>query len=158
MRPLVRRYDVSGDYDERTLRASVEAVQGMLKSGRRINVNDAMLLYGGYACAAAGGAGAEKAGRRGMAEELRALLSEEQVMIGVPDMLNRVDVRVYSGGGGGSGGSGGADKGGSGADGGNAIGRAGFSIDVTVERPVRLSGGGRHSSAIRRQLHEDDAV
>jgi len=87
--PITRRYEFSAG-DEDVLAASINQVRGVLHRGLRININDALLLYGGYAgfMTRDGIDGAK------IADGAASLLTEDRVMIGVPEMLDRLDIEV----------------------------------------------------------------
>ena len=103
MPSLVRRYDFE---DNDMLAASMDGIRNMLDNNRRININDTLLLYSGYTrVMAAGGLDA-----RGIREGLAGLLADYQVMIGIPEMTRRVEIRIEKAGGGGEGGSGGGGE------------------------------------------------
>ncbi len=95
MGPLTRRYDIVDENDEEMLAVAADSIQNMIAGNRRININDVMLLYG--ACAYSSAAAA--AGRQGscmtaIEEGLPDMLSDHQVMIGVPEMIKRLEISI----------------------------------------------------------------
>ena len=101
MGPLTRRYDIVDGNDEEMLAAAADSIQNMIAGNRRININDVMLLYGAcaYSSAAAGRQGSRTAA---IEEGLPDMLSDHQVMIGVPDMIKRLEISITDRAGGGT--------------------------------------------------------
>ena len=114
MAPLIRQYEVAGGSsgDEKMCKAAIEDIQKTIKSGRRININDAMMLYGMYAYHVASLANRPESSHAdcnnnnnnndephdvesAIADGMRTLLTHEQVMIGVPEMTGRVNVAIF---------------------------------------------------------------
>lgn len=95
MGPLTRRYDVMDGNDEEMLAVAADSIQNMIAANRRININDAMLLYGACAYSAAVAAeGRQDSCMAAIEEGLPDMLSDHQVMIGVPDMIRRLEVSI----------------------------------------------------------------
>lgn len=65
----------------------------MLRRQQRININEAILLFLAFAVSSV----KERKGRRQIRKEASSMLSPEQVMIGVPEMLRRLDFRIVLG-------------------------------------------------------------
>ncbi len=101
MGPLTRRYDIVDGNDEEMLAVAADSIQNMIAGNRRININDVMLLYGAcaYSSAAAGLQGSCTAA---IEEGLPDMLSDHQVMIGVPDMIKRLEISITDRAGGGT--------------------------------------------------------
>lgn len=101
MGPLTRRYDIMDGNDEEMLAVAADSIQNMIAGNRRININDVMLLYGAcaYSSAAAGRQGSCTAA---IEEGLPDMLSDHQVMIGVPDMIKRLEISITDRAGGGT--------------------------------------------------------
>ena len=93
MGPLTRRYDIMDGSDEEMLAVAADSIQNMIAGNRRININDVMLLYGAcaYSSAVAGRQGSCTAA---IEEGLPDMLSDHQVMIGVPDMIKRLEISI----------------------------------------------------------------
>lgn len=87
--PLVRKYQFLHSEDD-LLVASLAKVKDTLAMNRRINVNDALLLYGGYVAVMTNGGTAKERIVKGVS----LLLSENQVMIGVAEMTRKVTVEI----------------------------------------------------------------
>ena len=93
MGPLTRRYDIMDGNDEGMLAAAADSIQNMIAGNRRININDVMLLYG--ACAYSSAAADRQGSCMSAIEEgLPDMLSDHQVMIGVPDMIKRLEISI----------------------------------------------------------------
>lgn len=93
MEPLVRRYDISDGADKGMMDSAMERTRQTLGQGRRININDVMLLYAGCAYAVASGVrGGGISG--GIKSGLPALLADDQVMIGIREMTHHVSISV----------------------------------------------------------------
>ena len=93
MGPLTRRYDIMDENDEEMLAAAADSIQNMVAGNRRININDVMLLYG--ACAYSSAAADRQGSCMSAIEEgLPDMLSDHQVMIGVPDMIKRLEISI----------------------------------------------------------------
>ena len=93
MGPLTRRYDIRDRSDEEMLAAAADSIQNMIAGNRRININDVMMLYG--ACAYSSAAADRQDSRTPAIEEgLPDMLSDHQVMIGVPDMIKRLEIGI----------------------------------------------------------------
>ena len=101
MGPLTRRYDIMDENDEEMLATAADSIQNMVAGNRRININDVMLLYGAcaYSSAAAGWQGSCTSA---IGEGLPDMLSDHQVMIGVPDMIKRLEISIVDRVGGGA--------------------------------------------------------
>lgn len=93
MGPLTRQYDIADGNDEEMLAVAADSIQNMIAGNRRININDVMLLYGAcaYSSAAAGRQGSRTAA---IEEGLPDMLSDHQVMIGVPEMIKRLEISI----------------------------------------------------------------
>ena len=102
MGPLTRRYDIMDRNDEEMLAAAADSIQNMIAGNRRININDVMLLYGACAYSSAAAAGRQGSFMSAIEEGLPDMLSDHQVMIGVPDMIRRLEISIMdrTGGGG----------------------------------------------------------
>lgn len=87
--PLVRRYQFLHGSDD-ILAASLAKVKDTLARRRRVNINDALLLYGGYVAEMS----RRGTDRREIARSVSLLLSEDQVMIGVAEMTRTVTVEA----------------------------------------------------------------
>lgn len=93
MGPLTRRYDIIDRNDEEMLAAAADSIQNMIAGNRRININDVMMLYG--ACAYSSAAADRQGSCASASEEgLPDMLSDHQVMIGVPDMIKRLEISI----------------------------------------------------------------
>ncbi|MCE2497522.1 MAG: hypothetical protein J4F28_00725 [Nitrosopumilaceae archaeon] len=93
MGPLTRRYDIMDRNDEEMLAVAADSIQNMIAGNRRININDVMLLYG--ACAYSSAAADRQGSCMSAIEEwLPDMLSDHQVMIGVPDMIKRLEISI----------------------------------------------------------------
>lgn len=96
--PYTRRFDFQGRDDE-VLAASCKRITDMLEAGQRININETLLLLAASVMSSAssmppaGGRARDADAGRHM-----PLLSADQVMIGVPEMLQRLDFEVRVGG------------------------------------------------------------
>lgn len=82
-------FEVRGDADE-VFAASVKGVVSNLEQGRRISINQALLLLAARAVGSLAGGAGEDAARRDMS----GMLSSEQVMIGVPEMTRHIDMEM----------------------------------------------------------------
>ena len=95
MGPLVRRYDISDGADKDMMDSAIERTRQTLGQGRRININDVMLLYAGCAYAVASGS---RDGGDGISDGIKsglpALLADDQVLIGIREMTNHVSISV----------------------------------------------------------------
>ena len=99
MEPLVRRYDISDGADKDMMDSAIERTRQTLGQGRRININDVMLLYAGCAYAVASGSrdGGGDGGdgiSDGIKSGLPALLADDQVLIGIREITNHVSISV----------------------------------------------------------------
>ena len=93
MGPLTRRYDIMDRNDEEMLAAAADSIQNMIAGNRRININDVMLLYGACAYSSAA-ADRQDSCMPAIEEGLPDMLSDHQVMIGVPDMIKRLEISI----------------------------------------------------------------
>ncbi len=91
--PLVSVLEFPGPDDD-VFVASVRRVRDMLRRNLRININEAMLLFAAHAAASMRDGVAARVARRRALD----LLSGDQVMIGVPDMMRAVRIEVAAGG------------------------------------------------------------
>lgn len=101
MGPLIRRYDIMDRNDEEMLAVAADSIQNMIAGNRRININDVMLLYGACAYSSAA-AGLQDSCTSAIKEGLPDMLSDHQVMIGVPDMIKRLEISIMDRTGGGA--------------------------------------------------------
>ena len=91
--PLTKVFEYENPADG-VFAASVKSVADLLEGGRRININQALLLLAARAVESLGsGRSAEQACR-----DLTSLIRAEQVMIGVPEMLRTLEIEIISGG------------------------------------------------------------
>lgn len=82
------------DPADKVFTASVKSVVDLLEGGRRININQALLLLAARAIESLNsGRSAEQACR-----DLSGMIRAEQVMIGVPEMLHTLEFEISSGG------------------------------------------------------------
>lgn len=88
--PLRCTFERGGDA-EAVFAASVRGVAALLERGRRVNINQALLLLA--ARAADSLAGGEARARR----DVSGMLSPDQVMIGVPEMTRKVTMEIETG-------------------------------------------------------------
>ena len=90
--PLRCTFERGGDAEE-VFAASVNSVAALLERGRRVNINQALLLLA--ARAAESLSGGEEQARR----DVSGMLSPDQVMIGVPEMTRKVTMDIETGSG-----------------------------------------------------------
>lgn len=87
--PYVKRFQF-GDPDDGVFAASCQKIRGELQGRRRININGALLLFLEFVASSM----KDRAGADQIRDGASSLLSPDQVMIGVPEMLARVDFEV----------------------------------------------------------------
>ena len=93
--PLTKVFAYEDDAADEVFAASVKSVVDLLEGGRRININQALLLLAARAMELLNsGRSAEQACR-----DLSGMIRAEQVMIGVPEMLRTLEFEISSGGG-----------------------------------------------------------
>lgn len=90
--PLRCTFERGGDAED-VFAASVSSVAALLERGRRININQALLLLAARAAESLSG-GEERARR-----DVYSMLSPDQVMIGVPEMTRKVTMDIETGSG-----------------------------------------------------------
>lgn len=87
--PYTKRFQFQGT-DDTVFVASCEKVKKMLDRQQKININEALLLFSAFVVSSI----REGKGENGIKEEASSVLSPDQVMIGVPEMLRRLDFEV----------------------------------------------------------------
>ena len=87
--PYEKRFHFQSSEDE-VFVASCEKIKKMLDRQQKININEALLLFSAFVVAAI----KEKKSKNRIKEEALSVLSSDQVMIGVPEMLQRLDFEV----------------------------------------------------------------
>lgn len=83
-------FERGGDAEE-VFAASVNSVAALLERGRRININQALLLL------AARAAESLSSGKARARRDVYSMLSPDQVMIGVPEMTRKVTMDIETG-------------------------------------------------------------
>lgn len=91
--PLIKVFQYE-DPSDGVFAASVKSVTDLLEGGRRININQAMLLLAARALESLkSGKSAEDA-----CGDLSGVILPEQVMIGVPEMMRTLELEIRAGG------------------------------------------------------------
>ena len=86
--PYKKRFQFQKPDDE-VFVASCEKIKKMLARHQKININETLLLFAGFVVSHI------MEGKEGTAsQEALSILSAEQVMMGVPEMLQRLDFEV----------------------------------------------------------------
>ena len=93
VRPYKKRFQFQ-EPDDEVFVASHRKIKGMLDRQQRININDALLLFAAFVVSSV--TEGKDAGR--IIEEAASILSPQQVMIGVPEMLRGLDFEIVMGG------------------------------------------------------------
>ena len=88
--PLCCTFERGGDA-EAVFAASVGSVAALVERGRRVNINQALLLLAARAVESL--SGGEAQARRDVSD----VLSPDQVMIGVPEMTRKVTIEIEAG-------------------------------------------------------------
>ena len=88
--PLCCTFERGGDA-EAVFAASVRSMAALLERGRRVNINQALLLLAARAAESLAGGEAQ------MRRDVSGVLSPDQVMIGVPEMTRKVTMEIETG-------------------------------------------------------------
>lgn len=87
--PYEKRFQFQSPEDEVFI-ASCEKIKKMLNRHQKININETLLLFSAFVVASI----KEKRSESKIKEEAPSILSPDQVMIGVPEMLQRLDFEI----------------------------------------------------------------
>ena len=86
--PYTKIFEFQGVKDV-ALVASCERIKKMLECGQRININETLLLLSAFVASSIEGKNTNT-----IIQGVSAMLSENQVMVGVPEMLQRLDFKI----------------------------------------------------------------
>lgn len=87
--PYTKRFQFQNT-DDRIFIASCEKIRKMLERQQKININETLLLFSAFVVSSM----KDGNGESRIKEEASSLLSPDQVMIGVPEMLRRLDFEI----------------------------------------------------------------
>lgn len=87
--PYTKRFQFQ-DAGDTVFIASCEKIKKALEKQQKININEALLLFSAFVVSSI----KEGKGEAMIEEEASSVLSPDQVMIGVPEMLRRLDFEI----------------------------------------------------------------